>query len=341
MLAELVATLQASLGLQQKQDIQAAAQRLGPWTLDVTSQRPIRLGDDCAAIPDEAGYLLLATEGLWPVLVEQDPWFAGWCAVMVNVNDVYAMGGHPTALVDALWTRCLEGSHPLWEGMLQASRSFHVPIVGGHSNCHSPYDALSVAILGKAQRLLTSFDAQVGDALLLAIDLRGQFYRHYPFWDAATKADPVRLRTNLQLLPLLAEQGLCRAGKDISMGGVIGTTLMLLETSGVGANLDLAAIPRPAQVSLERWLVSFPSYGFLLSVCPDAVPQVQSLFHRQTLSCAVIGQVVADRTLTLTWAGESQPFWSLAQAALTGFTRPPRANYSCWPTAQVDNNHGS
>ena len=35
--------------------------------------------------------LLLACEGMQPELVQEDPWFAGWSAVLVNLNDIAAM----------------------------------------------------------------------------------------------------------------------------------------------------------------------------------------------------------------------------------------------------------
>jgi uncharacterized protein len=98
LLSVLVAQLKESLGLQYKQDIQTAASHLKSSTIQV--------GDDCAAIPDGNGYLLLAAEGLLPQFVETDPWFAGWCAVMVNVSDIHAMGGRAIALV------ALSGANP-------------------------------------------------------------------------------------------------------------------------------------------------------------------------------------------------------------------------------------
>lgn len=93
MLSELAAELRQTLGLLHKRDIQPVARHLGAWVPDNTTQQPIWLGDDCAAIPDGEGYLLLAAEGMWSVLVETEPWFAGWCGVLVNVSDIYAMGG--------------------------------------------------------------------------------------------------------------------------------------------------------------------------------------------------------------------------------------------------------
>lgn len=84
MLTDLIIELQQTLGILHKQDIQLAS-RQGQQRL-IGDGEAIRLGDDCAAIPDENGYLLLAAEGMAPSLITQDPWFAGWCSVLVNVR---------------------------------------------------------------------------------------------------------------------------------------------------------------------------------------------------------------------------------------------------------------
>ncbi|BFM38868.1 sll0787 family AIR synthase-like protein [Synechocystis sp. LKSZ1] len=317
MLAALIAQLQNSIGILHKQDIQTALSILKPEMLQILAD--IRPGDDCAAIPDGDGYLLLASEGMMPFFVEQDPWFAGWSAVMVNVSDICAMGGRAIAVVDTIWSQSLEQAQPLWAGMQAAAQAYNLPIVGGHTNCHSPYNALSVSILGRATRLITSFDAQPGQQLLMVVDLNGAMHPTFPFWNAATKAEPTRLQTNLALLPHLAEIGLCKAGKDISMGGIIGTTLMLLETSGRGAVLNLESIPRPASTPLETWLTVFPSYGFLLSVDTAQVTLVQKLFRDRQLTCEVIGEINSGSELVLQLQQESISFWDFNHRPLTGF----------------------
>ncbi|MGV0028965.1 AIR synthase-related protein [Phormidesmis priestleyi] len=205
--------------------------------------------------------------------------------------------------------------------MRAASEAYNVPIVGGHTNAHSPYDALSVAILGRANRLITSFGARSGDRLLVATNFRGQPHARYPFWNAATKADPVQLRREFEILPFLAESNLCDAGKDISMGGMVGTLLMLLETSGCGAVLDLDAIPCPPELSLENWLICFPSYGFLLSVRPEKVAAVQAQFRQQDLVCEVVGEIQPTHQLILRSRDQSILFWDLAKENLTGFSK--------------------
>jgi AIR synthase-related protein len=239
---------------------------------------------------------------------------------MVNVSDIYSMGGEPIAVVDTLWSKSTDSISELLAGMKAAAIAYQVPIVGGHTNCRSPYNALSVAILGRALKLLTSFNAQPNDVLLAAIDMRGQFHPNYPFWNAATKADPQQLRDNLSILPCLAKSELCDTAKDISMGGIIGTLLMLTETSNCGAILDLDQIPCPENVPFERWLISFPSYGFLLSVRPENVEAVQYLFHAQDLACAVVGEIQANTEVILRSQGESTLFWDFSQQSLTGFS---------------------
>ena len=96
-LSQLAFNLKKSLGIVQKRDLQVINQILG---LQVNQSIPV--GDDCAAIPDGDGYLLFAAEGMWPALLQKDPWFAGWCAVMVNLSDIAAMGGRAIAIVDTI-----------------------------------------------------------------------------------------------------------------------------------------------------------------------------------------------------------------------------------------------
>src|SRR5581483_1014533 len=114
----------------------------------------VRVGDDCAAIADGDGYLLFAAEGMLESFVSDDPWFAGYCAVMVNISDVAAMGGWPLAIVDVLWTPGFDRSSPIWEGLSAASQTYGVPIVGGHTTItKNNASFLAAAVLGRAKKL--------------------------------------------------------------------------------------------------------------------------------------------------------------------------------------------
>ncbi|MGR9447879.1 sll0787 family AIR synthase-like protein [Rhizobium leguminosarum] len=295
----LAAKLSTSSGIAAKQDIGTIAARLG------LQGQQIAVGDDCAALRDGDGYLLFAIEGFMNEFVAADPWFAGWCGVMVNISDVVAMGGRPIAVVDAVWANGEAGATPVLEGMRAASSAFGVPIVGGHTNIRTERGQLSVAILGRAKTLLTSFDAQPGDVLVAAIDHRGRYREPFNNWEAATDAAPARLRGDLELLPEIAEAGLTLSAKDISQGGIVGTAIMLAECSHVGIDIDVTAIPLPAGVSLGRWLVTFPSFGYLLSVAPEHAADVVTRFTARGISAAVIGAVVAGAEVALV-DGESR-----------------------------------
>ncbi len=276
----------------------------------------VAIGDDCAAIPDGDGHLLFAIEGFVEDFVEHSPWFAGYCGVMVNVSDIYAMGGRPLAVVDALWSRGIDSGVEILEGLTAAARRYGVPLVGGHSNARAGRAQLSVAILGRATRLLSSFAAKAGDRLVMAVDLRGRYEEPFPYWNASSDAPAERLRADLEVLPCLAESGLCAAAKDISMAGVLGTLLMMLECSGKGASIDAGSIPRPAcadDAALLRWLTAFPSYGFVLSVEPTHVSAVIERFAARDLAVAVIGEVTAASQVCLAHDGSTALLWDFGE----------------------------
>ena len=269
----------------------------------------IRLGDDCAAIPDGEGFLLFAAEGMLESFVADDPWFAGYSAVMVNLSDVAAMGGRPLAVVDVLWTPGWERSEAIWDGMTAAALAYGVPIVGGHTTVTKAGGAfLAAAVLGKAKRLITSFDARPGDDILMAVDLRGSYRGEKPFWNASVEAPAQRLREDLGILPALAERGWRISGKDISNGGVVGTLAMLMECSGVGAELRLDCLPVPEGVDLARWIISFPSFGFLLSAPPEVTEGVTRIFREREIVCERVGRITEPPSLMLSYGPARRAF---------------------------------
>jgi AIR synthase-related protein len=310
MFEQILESLRSSRGIAAKADIARVVDQLG-----FTANDTIRVGDDCAAIPDGDGYLLLAIEGFINEFVAADPWFAGWCGVMVNVSDIAAMGGRPVAVVNAIWSAG-DAADPILQGLRAASETFAVPLVGGHTNLRTNRSQLSVAILGRAKRLLTSFDAQPGDRLVAAIDLRGRYRDPFPNWEAATDAPATRLRQDIEILPLIAEAGLSKAAKDISQGGVIGTAMMLADCSSVGLNIDLSAIPRPDAASLDRWLQTFPSFGYILTT--TNAPAVIARFAERGIHAADIGLVTSERTVRVALGAGSETIWDFSRQTLLG-----------------------
>ncbi len=309
----LAATLRASRNIAAKSDIAQAAGRMG-----LKGAPGVAVGDDCAAIPDGDGYLLFAIEGFMNEFVAADPWFAGWCGVMVNLSDIAAMGGRPTAVVDAVWARGDDGAAAILDGMKAASDQYGVPVVGGHTNLKSDSSQLAVAVLGRAKRLLTSFDARPGDRLIAAIDLRGRYRPPFPNWEAATDAPASRLRGDLEVLPRIAERSLSRAAKDISQGGIVGTAAMLAECSGVGVVIDVTALPRPGCASLDRWMSTFPSYGYLIATPSENIATIIDLFRTRDIAAADVGAVTTGRTVSITDGVSTVAVRDLANTPLLG-----------------------
>lgn len=326
----LARALRDSRGFHHKRDIAAVLPQLG----SVAGLTAVPNGDDCAVLPDPAGdgHLLFAIEGLVQDFVAAMPWFAGYSGVMVNLSDIAAMGGRPLAVVDALWAGDPEVAQQLIAGLRAACERYGVPLVGGHSNLRAGGGQLAVAVMGRARRLISSFAARPGDRLLMAVDLRGQWQDGHPFWNASTTAPGERLRADLALLPQIAEAGLCDAGKDISMAGVLGTLLMLLECSGSGAHVDLSRLPLPpgtagwhetgpaALADQLRWLCAFPSYGYLLSVREAQSEVVQEVFGSHGIACADIGTVQPGTRLTLQLGEAHTLLWDLADEPFIGAT---------------------
>ncbi|MFD1144597.1 sll0787 family AIR synthase-like protein [Larkinella insperata] len=261
---------------------------------------PVFLGDDCAVLPDGHGdHLLFASEGIITSFLDMAPWFAGYSAVMVNISDICSMGGLPMAVTDVLWLKDQEQGAQIWAGMVAASTAYNVPIVGGHTCYHTERPHLAVSIIGKAKKLLESKAARPAETLLMAVDLNGSYYEDYPFWNASTMAEPVHLRTNLRLMYELANRGLSAAAKDISMGGIIGTLAMFAQASGVGAEVHLDQIPKPDSVDWQKWLISFPSFGYLFTCEPGREKACIELFTSHRIQCKAIGTMTDNQEIVV------------------------------------------
>lgn len=116
------------------------------------------------------------------------------------------------------------------------------------------------------------------------------------------------------------------------MAGVLGSLLMLLECSGVGARLALDRLPAPSQMpgwhtatpaaraAQLRWLCAFPSYGYVLAVPPAAASQVLTRFAAADIACADIGEVETGTRVELTLGPQAANLWDFAEQPFIGAT---------------------
>ncbi len=303
--------------IQAKAAIKLAAEFCDDQSGLTLEQRYAMPGDDCAAFKIGDGFQLLAMEGMLPEFVRTDPRAAGWSSVMVNISDIAAMGGRPTAIVNAYWHNDEDASAILLKHMKRACDVFGISFAGGHSSIQSGFSAnLAVAITGYAKKLLSCHHIKAGQRLFMLTDLTGSWHGDLPYWGCVQGKTQEQIRAQWNLPAELAEAELAVAAKDISNGGLLGTLIMMLELTGCGAIVDLSAIPRP-EGDLFRWLRAFQSFGFLLAVEPEKVSSLLHYFQYSHLSCAPIGSFTGDGKIQLDHLGATAEFWDINKQPLT------------------------
>ena len=303
-LKELVKELREYRGVRRKGPIGAVAMNLLP----LPSEEVLAAhGEDAAVIKCGREILLMAADGIMEDLVDKNPHWAGYCAVLVNINDIAAMGGFPIAMVNVLSCPDEKNREQIVAGMKQACEKFMVPMVGGHLHPDTSYSAVDVAILGKTDRsrLVLSSGASEGDSVMFAIDLDGQFTKDVPYsWDTTTKKSKEVIKRQLRTMNRVAPY--LTAGKDISNPGSLGSLGMLLEASCKGAQVDISCIPTPPKVNMIQWLTAYQGCGFVLTVKPGREQVVKNEFARADITAEACGKVTKEPVLELTLNGSRE-----------------------------------
>ena len=274
-------------------------------------------GEDAAVIKCGRDLLLMAADGILQDLVKRNPYWAGYCAVLVNVNDISAMGGQSIAMVNVLSCSDEETRGKIVEGMRAACDKFGVPMVGGHLHPDTTYSAVDVAILGKTDRsrLVLSSGASEGEPIIFAMDLDGQFTEGVPYsWDTTSKKSREVVRRQLRTMNKIAPY--LTAGKDISNPGALGSLGMLLEASGKGAEVEVSKIPRPKGVELLQWLTAYQGCGFVVTCREARTKVVIDEFARSDITAAVCGTVKKGHQLELELDGQREVLFDFSKDAL-------------------------
>src|SRR5215208_4009092 len=145
-------------------------------------------GDDTAVLRPPRGPLLVTTdmllEGSCFRVAEAGPFRVGRKAIAVNLSDIAAMAGVPTAAVVSVGLPRAGGrelAEELYLGMREIADAFHVPLVGGDTNSWDGPLSISVTLLGEATErgpVLRS-GAKVGDWVMVTGPLGGSILGHH------------------------------------------------------------------------------------------------------------------------------------------------------------------
>jgi selenophosphate synthetase-related protein len=280
-------------------------------------------GDDAALVSDGDGHLAMAAEAILPAFVAAQPRAAGVAGVVTVLNDLAATGARPVAVLDCVVAGSRRLAEEVLGGLAVGAGLYGVPVLGGHATVEDgATPSLSTFAVGRARSPLSARNARPGDAVSLAACLEGEMMvgAGGSFFSHLRGPRRERAAADLALLADAAEAGEAWAARDVSMPGVAGSLLQLCESAGgLGCALDLDALPAPDGLALERWLLSFPSYGFLLVGDPDALA---GRFAAAGLACARVGTLDGTGALRLAAGGREEPVWDLAAEPLTGL-RPP------------------
>ncbi len=259
------------------------------------------IGDDAAVLGPVSARLLFATD-----LAAEDVHFerglgtladVGWRVLVQNLSDIAAMGGRPRAAVAAVAGAGLDELAEIYEGLLEASRRFACPVVGGDLSDAATLN-VSVAILGEmagAPPVLRS-GARPGEAIFVT----------GPFGAASAglrelRADPSArspcVRAFLRPEPRLAEgaaAALAGASAMIDVSDGFGIDLYrLAEASGVGVVLD--ELPVAPGATRDEALGGGEDYELVFSA-PDP-EKVGEVFAAHDLPLPFrVGATSADRS---------------------------------------------
>ncbi len=291
-------------------------------TYNIAGNTILSFGDDASAIDiGNEKLALLAADGMWGKLMEADPRWAGYCSVLVNVNDIAAMGGIPIGMTNVISTKDSTICNEIMEGINEGVKKFGVPMVGGHFHPDTPYNALDVSITGIVDKdaVITSCDADTGNKVIIAIDIDGKLHPQFDLnWDTTTMKSDELVQAQIEVMNKIGMEKLVTAGKDISNPGTLGTLGMLLEASGVGATIELEKIPRNESVEWEQWLKLYPGAGFVLTAESSKVDRCIELLKEVNITASVAGEIIEDKKLYVTHKGQEEILFDFENDKITG-----------------------
>jgi thiamine-monophosphate kinase len=268
-----------------------------------TGVRPpvcVGIGDDAAVLKHPPNGVEVVTtdmlmDGVDFLCDETPAALIGRKALAVNLSDLAAMAARPTAAFVALALPKFRGrafADELMAGLLALADEYGVIIAGGDTNSWDGPLVISVTAVGEplaAEPVLRS-GAKPGDAILVTGACGGSLAgRHLTF--APRLSEAVRLAQLTKLHSLI----------DIS-DGLAADLHHVLDESGVGADLDAAAIPIHSDVDqltdgrtpMEHALSDGEDFELLMTLSADDAERLLAAWDHPT-PLTRIGTMTAQR----------------------------------------------
>ncbi len=286
------------------------------------------IGDDCAVFPIDAQRALLFTADM---LVERvhflrdatSAYDLGHKSLAVNLSDIAAMGGRPTAtLLSLSIPQELMGEwiEEFMRGYRDLALQHGVALIGGDTTASKGDLSINVTAIGEVElsRIKRRSAAQVGDVIFVTNELGGSaaglndiFSGDFDSTFATLHKRPTpRVAEGVWL----SQHEAVHAMMDIS-DGVASDLRHILRASEVGAELELSATPRPDGVSVEQALSGGEDYELLFSASADNAEQLAHDYAAQFgHPIKIIGKIVEGNDIA--WFDNG----AIVERSISGFT---------------------
>ena len=291
-----------------------------------SSRTILGIGDDCAVVSRPHGQLLFTIDSLVEKVHFDLRWGTpealGARALAVNLSDIAAMGGRPTACVvnlgvrEGITSRILER---IYSGLREAAREASTDIVGGNIT-RARELSITIALIGEAGSGVMRRDAaRVGDEIFVTGTL-GDAALGWRILAGKLKAKKNRAAAKYPVERFLSPHAQLYAGQRLAMlrptpaaidvsDGLMQDLGHILERSGVGAEIDASRIPvSPAYRALmgddlQRALTGGEDYELIF--CVTAGHSESELSRRLRVGVHRIGKIVRGKRLDV--IGASAP----------------------------------
>ncbi len=241
-------------------------------------------GDDCGVLAPTRFNLIVTTdvlmEGTDFILAEAGAFAVGRKAMAVNLSDIAAMAGRPTAalvglvLPQSLSTGTL--ARELFLGLDSIATEFGVPIVGGDTNSWNGGLVISVTVFGEAPEsgAVLRSGAKPGDAIFVTGPCGGSILGRH-------------LNPQPRLREIERIAGLVKITSCIDISdGLTADLQHILDASGCGATLDATRIPihpdavmlaaTSGQTPLEHALGDGEDFELIFTTSPDDAAELHA-----------------------------------------------------------------
>ena len=291
-----------------------------------SSRTVLGIGDDCAVVSRPHGQLLFTIDSLVEKVHFDLRWGTpealGARAFAVNLSDIAAMGGRPTACVvnlgvrEGITSRILER---IYSGLREAAREASTDIVGGNIT-RARELSITIALIGEAGSGVMRRDAaRVGDEIFVTGTL-GDAALGWRILAGKLKAKKNRAAAKYLVERFLSPHAQLYAGQRLAMlrptpaaidvsDGLMQDLGHILERSGVGAEIDASRIPvSPAYRALmgddlQHALTGGEDYELIF--CVTAGHSESELSRRLRVGVHRIGKIVRGKRLDV--IGASAP----------------------------------